>query len=379
MMQLRSVAITGADGFFGWHLRCRLRALHPGVEVHAITRETYDDEAFLASSVDGVDAVFHLAGATRGATSVVHETNLWLADRLICALEKAGGTPYLAYANTTQTGSGTAYGISKREAGLALASWGQRTGTQVADLHFPNLFGEGGRPNHNSAVATFCDDLAHGRDSMVNPDGRVELLHVQDACAAFLDRAAAGFDGADRIDGRDISIGKVYERLARLHAQYRGAGLPALTGRLDLNLFNALRFAMFPASYPIPLDAHRDPRGLFAELARGHRASQTSYIATAPGQTRGDHYHFSKVERFVVVGGTGVVRLRRLLDNDVVSFWVSGDRPVAIDMPPLYVHNITNTGDGDLVTVLWAIDHFDPASPDTYPEQVTPVGSAAST
>jgi UDP-2-acetamido-2,6-beta-L-arabino-hexul-4-ose reductase len=367
-----SIAITGAAGFFGWHLRARLHALEPAAEIRVIDRTAFSDDAALESLLRGVDAVVHLAGANRGTDEAVYDTNVGLARRLVSALEATGGSPYLVYANTTHSSGDTPYGRSKQAADEALADWAHRAHAALANLCFPNLFGECGRPDYNSAVATFCRDLAEGRESAVNPDGHTELLHVQDACAVVLDAVSARFDDSRRIDGHTFAVTDVYERLRRLRDGYHGATLPQLDDRLDLRLFNALRTAMFPAHYPMPLDAHRDDRGVFVELARGHGQTQTSFSTSAPGVTRGEHYHLDKIERFVVVKGQAVMRLRRLFSDEVVSFEVSGDQPVVVDMPPLFAHNITNVGSDELLTAFWANDHFDPAAPDTFPERVEP-------
>jgi UDP-2-acetamido-2,6-beta-L-arabino-hexul-4-ose reductase len=372
-----SIAITGASGFFGWHLRVRLHAIHPGADVRLIDRTVLGDDTGLASALRGVDAVVHLAGANRGLDDMVYETNIELARRLVAAVDAIGGTPQVVFANTSHASGETPYGRSKQEAGATLVEWGRRTGGPVANVHFPNLFGEGGRPNYNSAVATFCRDLTEGRVSQVNPDGRTELLHVQDASAIVLDSIRTRYDGSRRIEGLPLPVPEVYERLRRFRDGYQGATLPELGNRTDLRLFNALRTAMFPAHYPMPLDSHRDPRGAFVELARGHGQTQTSFSTTAPGGTRGEHYHFDKIERFVVLRGRATMRLRRLFSDEVVTFEVTGDEPVIVDMPPLFAHNITNVGDDDLLTVFWANDHFDPAAPDTFPELVGPAMAGA--
>jgi UDP-2-acetamido-2,6-beta-L-arabino-hexul-4-ose reductase len=372
MGAVRSVAITGGTGFLGFHLRARLRALAPDVDVRVIGRAEYDDARLLAA-LTGVDSVVHLAGANKGSDEAVHHANVSLAQRLVGALEDVGGSPSLVYANTIHAGADSAYAISKRKAAVVLETWGARVGARVVDLRFPNLYGEGGRPHYNSAVATFCADLAAGRTSEVNPGGWTELLHAQDASALVLDALENEFNGSRRVAGQGMPIPEVYERLQRLRSGYHAAALPELRDRLDLGLFNQLRTAMFPEHYAFPLNGHRDARGLFVEVARGSGQTQTSFGTTAPGYTRGDHFHLEKVERFVVLAGSGVIKLRRLFDTEVFSFAVSGTQPTVVDMPPLYAHSLTNVSTDDLLTMFWANDHFNPAAPDTYAELVEPV------
>lgn len=375
MAPTRSVAITGSDGFLGWHLRCRLRALLPDLDVHPLGRDEFVDDESLERSLEGVDAVVHLAGANRGSDDDVYSTNTGLADRLALALAESSSKPHVVYANTIHAEQDTAYGRSKLEAAQILSTWGKEAGAVVTDLRLPNLFGECGKPNYNSAVATFCHELAAGSSSQVNPEGRTELLHAQEASATIIEELQTPTGGSHRVEGRKDSIPEVYRRLQRLARDYGGAFMPSLSDRFDLLLFNALRTAMFPAAYPLPLDDHRDSRGNFVEIARGHGQTQTSFSTTAPGISRGEHYHLEKIERFVVLHGTADIELRRLFSDEVVTIAVTGDQPVAVDMPPLHVHNIRNTGTDDLLTTFWANDHFDVASPDTYPELVRPTRS----
>ncbi len=369
---LRRLAVTGADGFVGWHLRCRIKAMSPQTEFTTIDRDDFADPATLRARLRGVDGVVHLAGANRGSDEEVHATNVTLATEIVAALRDVAATPTLVYVNTIHADRSSAYGRSKKQAAHLLTAWGDRVGAPVTDLRLPNLFGECGRPHYNSAVATFCHELARGESSYVDPAGSTELLHVQAACALVLAALESPVVGTQRVEGTQLGIPEVYGRLQRLAAGYHDARLPELIDRLDLQLFNQLRTAMFPARYPLPLAGHVDSRGMFAEAARGYGATQTSYSITKLGVTRGEHFHLDKVERFVVVSGSAVIRLRKLFSRDVVSFEVSGDHPVAVDMPPLFAHDITNIGKSDLVTLFWANDHFDAASPDTYPEPVAP-------
>ena len=365
-----AIVITGAAGFFGWHLRCRMRALLSAKEVRPVDRETFCDDTALTTALKGADAVVHLAGANRGEPQAVHDTNVTLAERLVEALDEVGGAPQLIYANSRHQQFDTPYGTSKRRAAHLLGAWARRSGSIFTDIVFPNLFGEHGRPDYNSAVATFARDLSEGRASEVNPDGKIELLHVQAASAMLLDVLAKEQSGRVDVDGTSLTIPVVYERLQRLRTGYGSSLLPQLGDRLDLELFNTLRSVLFPGAYPVALEAHADERGVFVELARGHGQGQTSFSTTQPGVTRGGHYHFDKIERFVVLEGDGLIRVRRVLTKEVVEFPVSGARPAAVDMPTLHTHDITNVGHVPMLTAFWANDHFDPAAPDTYSEQV---------
>lgn len=364
-------AITGGHGFLGWHLRCRLKAERPDADVVVLGRGDLDDPGELAGALDGCDVVFHLA-AVNSHDPDAAASNVQLAEALVDGLTKlAGSSPHVVYSNSVHAESDTAYGRSKAGAAAVLRRWADASGATMADVVLPNLFGECGRPHYNSAVATFCIAVVSGERPEVNPIGHTELLHAQDAAEALLRRADEREAVVERIPGDEVAIPDVYERLARFHEVYRGTqNVPHLSTRLDLKLFNQLRAAIFPAAYPVVLERHADHRGDFFEAVRGFGAGQTSFSTTVPGATRGDHWHRDKIERFLVLRGSATIEIRRLFDDTVHTFSVSGDEPAFVDMPTLHAHDITNVGDGELLTLFWANDHFDPSNSDTFPEPV---------
>jgi len=370
-MKGTTIGITGAEGFFGWHLRCRLKALLPLARIKPANRQTFASQETLADFVAGCTVIVHLAGANRGSESAILEQNPRLAHDLTDALRATGKRPHLIFADSTHRERSTAYGTSKREASEILESWGKDANAPVASLVFPNLFGEHGKPFYNSAVATFCHQISRGEPSEVNSDGTTELLHVQDAAQVVLDTIAGGADGVKRVRGVELKIPSLYERLVAFRELYSGSSVPdASSSHLDRQLFNTLRSYLFPDAYPIQLVRHSDDRGSFCELARGFNETQVSFSTTRAGITRGNHFHLNKVERFVVLSGDATIEIRRLFDDVIRTFEVSGEKPVAVDMPTLHTHNITNVGEGELLTAFWTNDHFDPAQPDTFLEAV---------
>jgi UDP-2-acetamido-2,6-beta-L-arabino-hexul-4-ose reductase len=367
---LRACAITGGHGFLAWHLRCRLKADQPETEVRLLGRGALDDPVTLAEQVEGCDAVFHLA-AVNSHDPAAATTNVDLAHALVDGLDRLAEPTRVVYSNSAHAEGESPYGRSKRAASEVLRRWADRAGATVADVVLPNLFGENARPNYNSAVATFCDAVARGRTCEVNRSGRTELLHAQDAAAALLRQAHSTRSTTERIAGKVVGVGDVYDRITGFHDTYRATQtVPHLPTRLDLRLFNQLRVAMYPAAYPVALIRHSDQRGDFFEAARGNGETQTSFSTTRPGVTRGEHWHADKIERFMVLRGQATIEVRRLFDDEVVEFQVSGDSASFVDMPTLHAHNITNTGDDELLTMFWANDHFRPEAPDTWPEPV---------
>ncbi len=365
------IGVTGANGFFGWHLRCRLHA--SGIEALPADRTTFATEASLDEFVRSVDAVVHLAGVNRAQDeSEIVAGNVGMAESLIAAFNRTGSYCDVLYANSVKSAGGGAYGDSKAEAAEAFATNATSHGTSFVDIHYPHLFGEFGRPYYNSAVSTFAHQLVRGEKSTVN-DGQLELLHVQDASALIIEMIGQMPTGMRclRPQGENISVRETYEIMTRL-ADYATTGTIPKIGddELELRLFNVIRSQMWPSSYPFELTRHADHRGAFFEVVRAWGQGQTSISTTAPGVVRGEHYHINKVERFAVVSGEARIRVRRLFTNEVVDFAVSGNEPCFIDMPPLCTHDITNTGANELVTLFWSHDHFDPESADTWPLRV---------
>ncbi|TNH27624.1 SDR family oxidoreductase [Micromonospora orduensis] len=361
-----SLAVTGAGGFLGWHVRVLLRALG-WPEPTVLTRADLADPAVVAHRIAGVDRVLHLAGVNRGEPADVAAGNVQLAAQLANGLRACPDPPIgVVFANSVQAGNGTPYGDAKATAASILAD----TGVPLDDLLLPNLYGEHGRPWYNSAVATFCRVLAEGGRPEVHADREMDLVHVTDA-AARLAGVAAGGSWDPAMPALRIGVRDLADQLASYADIYRTGEIPPLRDRHDVRLFNTYRSHCFPAHYPLALPTRADARGALVETVKTHGgAGQTFCSTTRPGVTRGEHFHLAKVERFVVLRGTAEISLRRIGDTDVVRFPVSGDEPVVIDMPTMWAHNITNTGQDELLTLFWTNELFDPERPDTWPEAV---------
>lgn len=361
------ILLTGAHGFLGWHTRLRLHALTD----HEVVPAGRDEWSDLGALVADVDAVVHLAGVNRAATDdEVEGGNVGLAEDLATAITRAGRPLRVVYANSIQAGNGTPYGRGKERAARFLREATEGVGGHLVDVLLPNIFGEHGRPRYNSFVATFVDATVRGETPTIN-DNQVCLLHVQDAAQALLEGLSAD---ATTLSPEPESHGvrEVWELLQEFHVSYVPIGeIPDLSTKFRIDLFNTYRAALFPEHYPIELTPHSDPRGSFVETVRCRGGEgQTSFSTTVPGVTRGEHYHLSKIERFAVIRGTGTMELRKMFTDEVLTFPATGDRPVAIDMPVGWVHNITNTGEDTLLTQFWSHELFRPEAPDTFPEPV---------
>jgi len=361
----RPIVITGATGFLGWHVRVLARAsgLPEPVLVDAADLR---DEHRLASLLDGAGRVLHLAGVNRGEPAQVSTGNADLARALAAGLAACGTPPKsVVFANSVQAGNGSPYGDGKATAAQVLTETTRWSGSVFHDLRLPNVYGEHGKPHYNSVVATFCRVLADGDAPRVHEDRELDLVHATDAAAVLL-----GLTGEEALRPVRRTVRQLADRLGHFADRYRTGEIPELTDRFDLGLFNTYRSHLFPANTPLRLARHADARGDLVEAVKAHGRGQTFYSSTRPGVTRGEHYHLSKVERFVVMRGHAEIRVRRVLHDDVLRFRVSGDEPCVVDMPTMWAHDITNVGRNELLTIFWSNDIFDPDRPDTYREVV---------
>lgn len=365
------IAVTGPDGFVAWHTRCAIRSRWGGDAIH-IGREHFDDPDLMAKALVEADAVIHLAGVNRAADEAeIRDSNPWLARQLVAALQRLDRPVPVVYGNSIHADGDTVFGTAKQAAADILSDHGSASGAPVANVVLPNIFGEWGRPFYNSVVATFSHQLARGETPRIDVDKTMPLLHVQRAVDVLLEQAAEPDSGRVDPAGQEMSVSEVLQRLGTISDDYRTGDLPDLSDPFTRDLFNTYRGYTFPELWPVHPPVKGDQRGDLFETVRSRGGeAQVFFSTTRPGYTRGQHYHLRKVERFLVLRGNAVVRLRKLYSNDTVEFPVSGERPAIVDMPTMWVHSITNTGPDDLVTLFYADEVFDPEHPDTYPEEV---------
>jgi UDP-2-acetamido-2,6-beta-L-arabino-hexul-4-ose reductase len=359
------IALSGAGGFLGWHTRCAAAAMGSTTSPVALGAAFDREAAELA--IDGSARLIHLAGVNRGSDEQVAEGNVLFADQIADALRAVETPPsVIVYANSIQAANDSSYGVAKARAAEILGNAARARGVDFVDVRLPNIFGEHGRPFYNSVVATFSHLLSRGERPEIQQDRELTLLHAQDAADLLLGR----IDDASPVT-RTATVTELRDRLDDIAQTYSAADVPDLSTPFGRDLFNTYRSFEFGGSPAHDLVRHSDPRGAFFEIVRAHGgAGQSSFSTTVPGISRGDHFHRRKVERFVVLSGRATISLRRMFHDEVVDIQVSGDSPVAVDMPTMWSHRIVNSGDGDLYTAFWTDQIFDPQDPDTHAEAV---------
>ncbi|MCP5396157.1 MAG: SDR family oxidoreductase [Sphingomonadaceae bacterium] len=372
---MKRIVITGAKGLIGWHAHARLHAANCAAafkrepapfDIVALDHTAFEDDATLAAAIDGAQVVLHFAGVNRAPDGEVEAANPAIASRLVEACKTAENTPHIVYANSTHAASDTPYGRSKRIAGELLS----QVGGGYTDMVLPHIFGECARPRYNNVTATFIEAVIAGETPDINPDGRVALLHAGAAAEAALGAAKDSNNGTLRPKAHDIAVTDLFALLKKFHDDYQANIYPNLGDPFKVALFNSYRAALYPNGFPRQLKLNTDARGTLFEAVKGGGGGQTFLSTTQPGITRGNHFHLDKVERFLVVRGEAVIRIRKVLSDEVWEYRVSGDAPAPVDMPTLHTHSIENAGDTELLTLFWTHDLFDPANPDTFADKV---------
>lgn len=368
------VLITGAHGFLGRNLSVRIGE-RSGWEVLAIGRD--DSPEALVAACEQADAVIHLAGANRPvdpADFMTHnrDTTQRLCDALADRAARTDQRPPVLYASSTQAALDNPYGASKRAAEDALRSLASRHGHHVHVFRLPNVFGKWCRPFYNSAVATFCHQIA--RDLPIDirdPAAPLHLVHVDDVIDRFLallDGAAAqpyahGFETVGPI--YSTTVGHVAETIR----SFRESRVTGIIGTVGHGLGRAL-YTTYVSYLPLeafdyPLVRHEDPRGVFVEMLKTQESGQFSYFTAHPGVMRGGHYHHAKTEKFLVIQGQACFRFRHILTGDTHEIHTDAASPRVVETIPGWTHDITNTGEQLMVVMLWANEIFDPQRPDT--------------
>ena len=377
-----NILITGAGGFIGKNLICALENIrdgkdrsHPELsigEIFRCTRQT--TEAELKGFCAQADFVFHLAGVNRPKEQAEFMAgNRDFTGSLLKRLEEAENPCPVMLSSSTQAALDNPYGESKRAGERLLRDYGERTGAKTLIYRFPNVFGKWCRPNYNSAVATFCHNRANDLPIQVNDRStRLTLVYIDDVVQELL----AALGGREHRDGdfccvpvtHSATLGEIVDLIERFRAQPETLVMPEIpNGSFEKKLYSTFLSYLPKEKVAFPLKMNVDARGSFTELLKTASNGQFSVNISKPGITKGQHWHNTKWEFFIVVSGHGLIQERRIGSEEVIEFEVSGERIEAVHMLPGYTHNIINLSETEnLVTLMWANEQFDPGRPDTF-------------
>ena len=368
------ILITGSDGFIGKNLTVRLAELGH-TDITRITRETTADE--LKSAVKDADFVFHLAGVNRPKTVDEFATgNAGFTEQLCQALVTSGRPVPVVFTSSTQASNDNPYGHSKQAAETALQSYAAETGASVNIFRLTNVFGKWSRPNYHSAVATFCHQVANSQPLTIHDRAAaLRLVYIDDVIDAFikvLEAPKPGYQFADVETVYDTTVGDVAALLESFPASRSNLVVPPVGSGLTRALHSTYLSFLKPEAFAYTVPRHSDPRGEFVEMLKTGNSGQLSYFTAHPGITRGEHYHHSKTEKFLVIRGTARYGFRHVITNEVHEIISRGGEGHIVETVPGWAHDVTNIGTDELIVMLWANEIFNRAKPDTIARKVAP-------
>ena len=368
------IGITGQAGFIGTHLFNYL-GLQEGVERIFFEDIFFEDEGQLRAFVKQCDVIVHLAAMNRhNDPEILYQTNIRLVQQLIAVMKAEGVTPHIIFSSSIQEERDNVYGRSKKEGRELLFHWAEQQNATFTGLVLPNVFGPFGNPYYNSVIATFSHQLTHNQTPKIETDGTLKLIYVGELINEIwkIIREKRAQSLCLLTHTAEAKVSEILALLENYRAQYfENNILPDIRNRFELNLFNTFRSYIDHSNhYPVLLKMNTDNRGSFVETVKTSIGGQFSFSNTHPGITRGNHFHTRKIERFAVISGKASIELRRIGTTDVLHFELDGDQPAFVDMPVWYVHNISNTGSSELLTLFWINEFFDPNDPDTFFEKV---------
>lgn len=364
------VVVTGSQGFIGKNLCIHLQEQqHNVLEIHRETPQTV-----IISYLKEADFIFHLAGTNRPINKKEFQIdNIDLTEFIVKNLKNLNRNVPIAFTSSTQVEIDNDYGMSKLAAEKIVQSYSASTGANFYIYRLPNVFGKWCKPNYNSFVATFCNNILKGLDITINdPKMPIKLVYIDDVCSAFLkiliDRPQSGFKEVPMV--HDTTVGDVADILT----SFKLNETELITERVGEGLRRALYSTYLsyksPEQFHYSIPSHKDNRGVFTEMLKTMDSGQFSFFTAHPGITRGGHYHHSKNEKFLVIKGDAVFKFQNILTDERYEITVSSSNLCIVETVPGWSHDITNTGKEELIVMLWANEIFDPNKPDTVTREI---------
>lgn len=366
---MKSIVITGANGFVGKNLKFDLKQT-TDYQILEISRDTSieDRNEYLAQA----DCIVHLAGVNRPEhDSEFYEGNVSLLQEMLDIVKDNSNKPSIILSSSIQAKADNLYGKSKNEAESLLNNFSNAYGNKVYIYQFPNLFGKWCKPNYNSVIATFCHNIANNKEIKVNDRDIMLSLNYIDDVIQEIKRAIE--DKPTIIDNKvkvpnvyKKSLGQISDLIISFKETREKRLLPKLDDPFEKALYSTYLSYLPKSEFSYPLKMNVDERGSFTEFLKTPDRGQVSVNISKPGIVKGNHWHHTKNEKFLVVSGEGVIRFRQPSSKEVIEYFVSGDKLEVVDIPVGYTHNIENLGNENMVTIMWVNEMFNPENPDTY-------------
>ena len=363
------ILVTGAKGFIGKNLIAELRNREYD-DIFEFDKDT--DLKLLDEYCKHSDFVFHLAGVNRPEEqSEFMEGNFGFTTVLLDTLKKYENKCPIMISSSIQAELNNPYGESKKAGENLLFSYSEETGARVLVYRFPNVFGKWCRPNYNSAVATFCHNISHNLPVQVNdPSVLMNLVYIDDVVNELISALEENENKVDEFCEvpvvHTITLGEIVDMIYSFKQSREDKSVPDMSDSFTKKLYSTYLSYLPEDQFSYELKMNIDQRGSFTEFIKTPDRGQVSVNISKPGITKGNHWHHTKNEKFLVVSGSGVIRFRKIDSDEIVEYFVSGDKMEVVDIPTGYTHNIENLGDSDMVTIMWANESFDPEKPDTY-------------
>lgn len=364
-----NILITGANGFIGKNLVFELK--NRGFsELLLCTRDTTYEQ--FNEYTKKCEFVFHLAGVNRPKDqSEFYQGNFDFTKSLLELLKKNNNPVPILMSSSIQAELDNSYGESKRLAENAIIEYTKEKNTKAYIFRLPNVFGKWSRPNYNSAIATFCYNISRGLEIKVNdPNTELRLVYIDDVVNEFINVLLGNHKQGEIYYKIDKEYKKTLKEITNLLYSFkdsrRNLYLPDFEDEFTKKLYSTYLSFLPENEFSYLLNSNVDERGSFTEFLKTDNKGQVSVNITKPGVTKGNHWHHTKTEKFLVVYGEAIIKFRNIYSDKVIEYKVAGEKLEVVDIPPGYTHNITNIGNGDLVTIMWANESFDKNNPDTY-------------
>lgn len=371
---MKQVGITGQSGFIGRNLYNFLNLKKDNIKLINFKDEYFADETEIDNFVKQCDVIVHLAALNRhNDENEILKINVNLVKKLIKSTEKTGKFPHIIFSSSTQEDRNNPYGKSKSEGRKLFEEWRKRNNSKFTGLIIPNVFGQWGMPFYNSVISTFSYQLTHNDIPQIQIDNYLNLIYVGNLIDIIF-KIIINEESNDSYFVLEDEGYKVTDLLKILNhykeIYFEKNIIPEFKSRFEVNLFNTFRSYIDESYYPRYISKNTDNRGYLTEIVKEYTGGQTFFSSTEPGITRGNHFHIRKIERFCVIKGKGLIRLREIGEEKIREYEVTGENPSFVDMPVWVTHSITNIGEDELLTLFWTNEIFNPEDSDTYFEEV---------